>query len=105
MAVAVMAVAVIVAVIAVAVIGGCGWPVNDCWLWLAEFWLVRSLLAVISRVVIGCGWPGDAWLWLAWPWVAVVGRAMVGGCGWSGNCGCLWLASKDGWMWFGGRWL
>ena len=41
----VMAVAVILAVIAVAVIGGCGWPGNDGWLWLAEFWLIRSLLA------------------------------------------------------------
>ena len=59
---AVMAVAMIVAGIAVAVIGGCGWPVNDGWLWLAEFWLVRSLLAVIGRLVMGCGWPGDAWL-------------------------------------------
>ena len=42
---AVMAVAMIVAVIAVAVIGGCDWPGNDGWLWLAEFWLIRSLLA------------------------------------------------------------
>ena len=42
---AVIAVAMIVAVIAVAVIGGCDWPGNDGWLWLAEFWLIRSLLA------------------------------------------------------------
>ena len=61
MTVAMMAVAVIVAVITVAVIGGCGWPGNDGWLWLAHFWLVRSLLAVIGRVVravAGQGMPG-----------------------------------------------
>ena len=54
--VAVMAMAMIVAVIAVAVIGGCGWPGNDGCLWLAEIWLIRSLLAVIGRVVMGWQW-------------------------------------------------
>ena len=45
-------------------IGGCGWSGNDGWLWLREYWLVRSLLAVIGLVVVGYGWLGDAWLWL-----------------------------------------
>jgi len=45
-------------------IGGCGWSGNDGWLWLREYWLVRSLLAVIGWVVVGYGWLGDAWLWL-----------------------------------------
>ena len=49
---------------------------------MAEFWLIKSLLAVIGRVVIG--------LWLARGCLAVVGLAM-GGCGWSSKSWWLWL--------------